>query len=97
MRKEMDLRVDAFIDVRIVASTTDAASSVKSREDYILGEVRAKKLTIQHLDRVKAHGELVREWSIGDDTFSIGLSRRSESRAPGRLTRRRAKKARRHG
>jgi isoleucyl-tRNA synthetase len=75
MRKEMDLKVDAFVDVDVIASATDAASSVKSREEYILGEVRAKKLIAQRSDSVKARGELVREWSIGDDVFSIGLSR----------------------
>jgi isoleucyl-tRNA synthetase len=75
MRKEMDLKVDAFVDVEIVASTTEAASSVKNRQEYILGEVRARKLVTQRSDSKKARGELVKEWSIGDDVFSIGLSR----------------------
>ncbi len=74
MRKEMDLKVDAYVDVSLVASTTEAASSLESRRDYILGEVRAKKLTVQQSDGAKVSGELVREWSIGDDIFSIGLS-----------------------
>jgi isoleucyl-tRNA synthetase len=95
MRKEMDLKVDAFIDVHVVASTEDAASSVKSRRDYILGEVRAKKLTVQHLEPVRAHAELVKEWSIGDDVFSIGVSRLKESGARRRSShRRQAKKTR---
>jgi isoleucyl-tRNA synthetase len=73
MRKEMDLKVDAFIDVNVVASTSEAASSVKSRQDYILGEVRAKELRVQQSDDAKARGELVKDWSIGHDMFSIGL------------------------
>jgi isoleucyl-tRNA synthetase len=75
MRKEMDLRVDDFVNVDVVASTDETASSVKSRHDYILGEVRAQTLVVQHSDPAKAHGELVKEWSIGDDVFSIGLRR----------------------
>jgi isoleucyl-tRNA synthetase len=87
MRKEMDMKVDAFIDVEIVASTTDAASSVKNRKEYILGEVRAKKLKAQQSDSKKARGELVREWSIGDDTFSIGLRRHGGRPTPHRPSR----------
>jgi isoleucyl-tRNA synthetase len=79
MRKEMDLRVDDFVDVRVVAPTDETSSSVKGRHDYILGEVRAQTLVVQQSDSAKAHGELVREWSIGDDVFSIGL-RRHEKR-----------------
>ena len=80
MRKEMDLKVDSFVDVNIVTSTSGDASSLNSRQDYILNEVRAKKLTIQHLDPVKARGQLVREWSVGDHTFSIGLTRQEQFR-----------------
>jgi len=84
MRKEMDLKVDAFVDVNVVASTTEAASSVKSRQDYILGEVRAKQLVVQQLDGAKARGELVKDWSIGDDTFSIGLNTHEKHPKPHR-------------
>ena len=80
MRKEMDLKVDSFVDVNIVTSTAEDAPSLNSRQAYILNEVRAKKLTIQHLDQAKARGQLVREWSIGDHTFSIGLTRRKQLR-----------------
>jgi isoleucyl-tRNA synthetase len=79
MRKEMDLRVDDFVDVRVVAPTDETSSSVKGRHDYILGEVRAQTLVVQLAESAKARGELVREWSIGDDVFSIGL-RRHEKR-----------------
>ena len=75
MRKEMDLKVDDFIDVHIVASTAESASSVKSRQDYILGEVRAKKVTVEYSEPTEAHAELVKEWSIGNDVFSVGVSR----------------------
>jgi isoleucyl-tRNA synthetase len=83
MRKEMDLRVDDFVNVDLVASTDEAVSSVKSRHDYILGEVRAKTLAIQQSGDAKARGELVKEWSIGDDVFSIGV-RRHKKRTPSR-------------
>jgi isoleucyl-tRNA synthetase len=90
MRKQMDLKVDAFVDVDLVTSTTEAASSVKSKKEYILGEVRAKRLIVQQSDSVKARGELVKEWSIGDYSFSIGLSKhrkRSTPRSPSRHSR----------
>jgi isoleucyl-tRNA synthetase len=80
MRKEMDLRVDDFVNVDVVASADETVSSVKSRHDYILGEVRARTLVVEQSDPAKAHGELVKEWSIGDDVFSIGL-RRHQKRA----------------
>lgn len=88
MRKEMDLEVDAFVDVQVSASMPEAASAVKSRRDYIRGEVRAKELVIEHRQPAKAHGQLVREWSIGDDEFSIGLSKQKQSRAGNRSARR---------
>jgi len=90
MRKEMDLRVDDFVDVDVVASADETASSVKSRHDYILGEVRADTLEVRQSDSAKALGKLVREWSIGDDVFSIGLTiheKRHTSHRPARHSR----------
>jgi len=86
MRKEMDLKVDAFIDVHIVTPTVEIASSVRSRRDYLTAEVRARNLTIEHLKKIRAMGELVRDWSIGEDPFSIGLNR--VRTAAGRTSRR---------
>jgi isoleucyl-tRNA synthetase len=88
MRKEMDLKVDDFVDVDVATSADDAASSVKSRRDYILGEVRAGTLEVRQSDSPKARGKLVREWSIGDDMFSIGLSIHRKRHASHRRTRR---------
>jgi len=87
MRKEMDLKVDAFVDVEISASTGEAASSIKSRQNYILGEVRAGTLGVRLSDGAKPRGELVRDWSIGDDVFSIGLRRHRKRSASSRATR----------
>ena len=94
MRKEMDLKVDAFVDVDMVASTAEAASSVKSRRDYILGEVRARQLVVRQSDGAKRRGELVRDWTIADDTFSIGISRHEKRSASSRPSHHRH--ARRH-
>jgi hypothetical protein len=69
---------------------------LESRREYIIGEVRAKELAIQHLDQVKARGKLVRDWSIGDDILSIGLTtRRGHSHTRPSVSRREAKAARR--
>ncbi len=78
MRKEMDLKVDAFVDIDIVAPTAEAASSVQSRKEYISGEVRARELMVRESDAARGHGQLVRDWSIGQDAFSIGLTRHKE-------------------
>jgi isoleucyl-tRNA synthetase len=86
MRKEMDLKVDAFVDAEISASTAEAASFVKSRQDYILGEIRARTVVVQLSDGAKPRGELVRDWSIGDDMFSIGLRRHQKPSASSRAT-----------
>jgi len=95
MRKHMDLKVDAFVDVSVVTSTAEAASSVKTRLDYILSEVRAKDLITQHLDGGKAHGDLVRDWRIGGNLFSIGLRRHEDRRTPHRPSRRPLSRTRR--
>ena len=56
MRKEMDLKVDAFVDVDISASTVEAVSSMQGRKGYIAGEVRAKRLMIHQTDPRKDMG-----------------------------------------
>ena len=78
MRKEMDLKVNAFVDIDIVAPTTETSSSVESRKEYISGEVRARKLIVRESDAARGHGQLVRDWSIGHDAFSIGLTSHKE-------------------
>lgn len=78
MRKEMDLDVDEFIDVHIVASAAETASPVENRQEYIMGEVRANTLLVQSLEGGRALGELVKDWQIGDDVFSIGVTRRNK-------------------
>jgi isoleucyl-tRNA synthetase len=93
MRKEMDLRVDAFVEVDVASSSDEAVSSVERREGYISGEVRAKKMTVQHADPPKARGEFVRDWQVGGETFSIGLTQQKALKRPTHATRpRRTKK-----
>jgi isoleucyl-tRNA synthetase len=95
MRKEMDLKVDEFIDVHLLTSSPESAATVDSRREYMRGEVRAKTLTIAQGDRARPRGTLVRDWPIGDDVFSIGLARRIRPHARKGLKSRSARKARR--
>jgi isoleucyl-tRNA synthetase len=95
MRKEMDLKVDEFIDVHLLASTPESAATVNSRREYILEEVRAKTLTIAHGERTRPRGTLVRDWPIGDDVFSIGLAKQIRRKAREGVKPRTSKTARR--
>jgi len=94
MRKEMDLEVDEFIDVHLLASTPESAATVNSRREYILEEVRAKTLRIAHSQRTKPRGTLVKDWPIGDDLFSIGLAKQARPKARKHLKRRTTKTTR---
>jgi isoleucyl-tRNA synthetase len=67
MRKEMDLDVEEFIDVKIDIEN----ELVKGFEDYIKSETRAQSLTFSSKD---LEGYL-REWKIEDKTVRIAIKR----------------------
>ncbi|MEM2530870.1 MAG: isoleucine--tRNA ligase, partial [Candidatus Bathyarchaeia archaeon] len=66
MRKEMDLRVDDYVDVWISAPE-DKVDMIMGEGDYIRQEVRVKGLRIIPGGKVEA--EYVKDWDIGGEKY----------------------------
>ncbi len=85
MRKEMDLKVDSYVNAYIFAPSTKAANLLKSKRTYIAGEVRAKRLTISTKKVQVDAPYYTKTWQIATETYEFGLreigksSRRSAS------------------
>ena len=71
MRKEMQLPVDAFIDVEI-SMPSEARRLLEKHKDYVAGEVRARKLLFSGGD---VAGEYVKTWEIMDYKVKIAVTR----------------------
>jgi len=73
MRKEMDLKVDSYVQAYVLAPSENAANLLKSKRTYIAGEVRAKQLTIT---TEKVHTDVpyyTKAWKIGAESYEFGL------------------------
>ncbi|RLE88080.1 MAG: isoleucine--tRNA ligase [Thermoprotei archaeon] len=73
MRKEMELAVDAFIEVKIYTTDEDLVEAIERYRDYIMGEVRAKILEIVK-EPSKVTGRHIRDWTIDKYSVCIGVS-----------------------
>lgn len=73
MRKEMDLPVDAYIEVYVKVPNADSLSLLETARDYIAGEVRAKKLILTTGDIPGT--EYSREWDLEDEKYLVGVNR----------------------
>jgi len=72
MRKELDLPIDAYIDVVIKVPDQESLSMLMRNLDYISNETRARKILVD-VD-VEAGGEYyVKEWEVMGDTYVIGV------------------------
>ena len=74
MRKEMDLRVDAYVNAYIFAPSTKAANMLKSKRNYISGEVRTKKLAIATKKEQVNAPYYTKTWQINNQTYEFGVS-----------------------
>jgi isoleucyl-tRNA synthetase len=73
MRKEMDLEVDSYVHVYIIAPSDKAAGLLRSKAKYLSHEVRAKRLTIStRRSEVKAPF-YAKTWQIDQETYEFGL------------------------
>ncbi len=73
MRKEMNLPIDAYVDVTIYMPP-DAKKLFEKFAEYVAGETRAKKLqVVDEPDRVE--GDHIREWEIEEVKVLIGVKR----------------------
>ena len=74
MRKELDLPVDAFINVIVKVPDETAVKMLEEWRSYIIEEVRAKTLTITAKELEKYEG-YVKTWEIGDERYIIAVKR----------------------
>ena len=70
MRKELDLPIDAYVNVRISAPE-DVVDDLRKVEDYVRAEARVKKL--EYVGREDVAGRFVREWDIGGVEIVVGV------------------------
>jgi isoleucyl-tRNA synthetase len=71
MRKEMDLRVDDYVDVWI-SGPRDKVEMIRGESEYIRQEVRARDLRIIAEGEVRA--EYVRDWEINGERYTLGIA-----------------------
>jgi len=73
MRKEMDLPVDAYVEVYVKVSNQETLNLLEETRAYITGEVRAKKLMFT-LDAIPKT-EYSKIWSLDGEELLIGINR----------------------
>jgi isoleucyl-tRNA synthetase len=71
MRKEMDLPVEDYIEVRISAPSLEALEMIEEYREFIASETRAKLLDVVVSGRVE--GGYVREWDIDGEDYTIAV------------------------
>jgi isoleucyl-tRNA synthetase len=74
MRRQMNLPVDAYVNAYLI-SPREIEKSLIKRKDYIIEEVRIKKLNFIRERSKKTHIDLWREWLIGGSSYFMGLQR----------------------
>ena len=74
MRKEADLKVDAFIEACVVVPNEKALEHLEQHKSYISQETRAKVLNITLSRELSKGMKLVKEWDIGEESFIIGIN-----------------------
>ena len=72
MRKELDLPVDAFINVIVKVPDEASARMLSEWKNYVMEEVRAKSLVITPKEPTKYEG-YVKEWEIGEEKYVIAI------------------------
>jgi isoleucyl-tRNA synthetase len=72
MRKEMDLKVDSYVEAYIV-TTQKSLKLLRIKRNYIAKEIRAKKLILSAEKATLGDGYYSKEWQIGEDKYEFGL------------------------
>jgi isoleucyl-tRNA synthetase len=86
MRKEMDLKVDAFVHAYLIAPSPREAALLKSKKQYIAGEVRAKQIKISSGEVKIQLPYYTKRWQIDGATFKFGLREASKETHKGSAT-----------
>jgi len=74
----MDLKVDSFVYAYLVAPSKYEAALLKTKSDYIAGEVRAKELTITGDGTKIEPPYYTKKWEINGTSFEFGLCETSK-------------------
>ncbi len=81
MRRQLNLPVDAYLYAYVVSPSKAELESLRSKEDYICEEVRAKRLGLLRREQKRPAADLWREWLIDGRNYLIGLQKiRSKER-----------------
>ncbi len=82
MRKEMNLRVEEYVDVAILVTEEETLRALESLRNLIAAEVRAKKLTLtdKEDDFKPASDAYIRSWDIDGEATRIAVTRLEEEK-----------------
>ena len=72
MRKEMELSIDAFIEVTIYTTAEDIVEAIGRHRDYIMNEVRARELKLVSSPE-EVFAQYTRKWTIDKYNVYIGI------------------------
>jgi len=80
MRKEMNLRIEEFVDVVLKVQEDESLELLKPLEAYVKSEVRARSLVLlgpneEHRYPSEAH---VKAWDVDGETVEIAVKRRTK-------------------
>ena len=80
MRKEMDLKVDAYVTAYIFAPSAKALRMLRRKRSYIAGEVRAKKLIVTAKKQEVKAPYYTKTWPINGEAYEFGLAEVTKSK-----------------
>jgi hypothetical protein len=73
MRRQLDLEVDAYVDVHIASEDRKALEWVQSSHSYISEEVRARTLTASSTP--PPENFYMKDWMIGGQSLRVGVKK----------------------
>ncbi|MDQ1279807.1 MAG: isoleucyl-tRNA synthetase [Thermoproteota archaeon] len=75
MRKEMNLKVDEYVDVAIKVLEDETLGTLQTVKNFLATEIRAQKLSILQKDLELSGEAYVKEWEIDGETITICITR----------------------
>jgi isoleucyl-tRNA synthetase len=79
MRKEMNLRVEEYVDIVIQVQDEETAVTLTYVKDLLMIEIRAKNLIITtKLTHKPPEEAYIKEWEIDGETITIAITRLKE-------------------
>jgi isoleucyl-tRNA synthetase len=75
MRKEMNLRVEEYVDAAIQVQDEETLETLQTVKDFLTTEIRARNLSILQKDFKSSKEAYVKEWEIDGETITIAITR----------------------